>query len=77
MVRCDFCGATPDGDSAVEAVTGERPAGQPRDAAGEPDLPIPLTWVSWQEHGGVRRCCDSCARTHVRDMEAKVDSTWW
>ena len=37
----------------------------------------PLTWTTSIERGRVRRYCDSCSRTHLRSMEAKLDSEWW
>lgn len=42
----------------------------------EPDE-VPLTWVTSLENGAQRVYCDSCARDHLRGIEAKLDSEWW
>ncbi len=42
----------------------------------EPD-DVPLTWVTSVENGGQRVYCDSCARVHLRSIEAKLDAEWW
>lgn len=39
--------------------------------------PAPLEWTSAVERGRLRHFCASCSRTHLRSMEAKLDSEWW
>ncbi|HET8641703.1 MAG TPA: hypothetical protein VFM37_07180 [Pseudonocardiaceae bacterium] len=36
-----------------------------------------LTWVREHDRRGVRWLCPDCARTHVRDIESKLDQDWW
>lgn len=36
-----------------------------------------LTWVSGLERGQEVWTCDRCARTHLRSIEAKLDTAWW
>ena len=37
-----------------------------------------LAWVSERdERGNARWLCPDCARTHVRDIEGKLDQEWW
>ena len=36
-----------------------------------------LTWVTEHDRRGVRWLCPDCARTHVRDIESKLDQDWW
>ena len=36
-----------------------------------------LTWVAGVERGRETWTCDRCARTHLRSIEAKLDSAWW
>ncbi|TWE23733.1 hypothetical protein [Prauserella muralis] len=46
----------------------------PRDA----ESPVQaLMWVREDERGRVRWLCPRCARTHVRDIEAKLPSEYW
>ena len=44
-----------------------------------PDDPatVPLTWVTSIENGVPKVYCDTCAREHLRSIEAKLDSEWW
>jgi len=37
----------------------------------------PLSWSSAVEQGSTRWYCDTCTRAHVRDIEGKLDDTWW
>lgn len=37
----------------------------------------PLTWTCSVENGGRQYFCDDCARTHIRSIEGRLDSTWW
>jgi hypothetical protein len=43
----------------------------------------PLGWVTSVETGDAARAggrrvyCPACAREHVREIEAKLDSNWW
>ncbi|MEU6388680.1 hypothetical protein [Streptomyces sp. NPDC046939] len=37
----------------------------------------PLTWSYSVEDGVGRHVCDSCARAHIRAIEARLDSDWW
>ncbi|QKW09024.1 hypothetical protein HUT18_24210 [Streptomyces sp. NA04227] len=36
-----------------------------------------LTWTCSVENGARRYFCDSCARTHIRAIEGRLDSGWW
>lgn len=37
-----------------------------------------LAWVRERDgRGRERRLCPSCARRHVRDIEARLDPEWW
>jgi len=48
--------------------------GRPRDT----DQLAALAWVSERdERGGLSWLCPDCARTHVRDIEGKLDQSWW
>jgi hypothetical protein len=39
---------------------------------------LPPGWsLSNEEPGVVLRLCAECTRAHVRDIEAKLDETWW
>ena len=39
---------------------------------------LPSGWsLSNEEPGVVLRLCAECTRAHVRDIEAKLDETWW
>ena len=41
------------------------------------DSPAPLDWTTALERGRLRHFCALCSRTHLRSMEAKLDSEWW
>jgi hypothetical protein len=44
---------------------------------GRTEQEAPLGW-SLEVIGGLRRwLCESCVRAHVRDIEGKLDDTWW
>jgi len=44
------------------------------DVDGDP----PITWVmDRRQDGRVMWTCLTCASTHIRSMEAKLDSEWW
>jgi hypothetical protein len=68
-VRCDLCGRTP-GEAADEA-------GGDGAAATATSDQVPLTWMTSVENGRATAYCDSCARTHLRAIESKLDSEWW
>jgi hypothetical protein len=38
---------------------------------------LPVTWVCSVEGGVRRHFCDGCARTHLRSIEGRLDSTAW
>lgn len=38
---------------------------------------VPLGWSLATSPRGVDRLCAACTRTHVRDIEAKLDEDWW
>ncbi|WP_326720785.1 hypothetical protein OHT59_16160 [Streptomyces sp. NBC_00243] len=40
------------------------------------DGPQP-TWTCSMENGTRHYFCDSCARTHLRAIEGRLDSAWW
>jgi hypothetical protein len=42
-----------------------------------PGDPPPLTWVLGVERGQRVWHCESCARTHLRSIEAGLDSAHW
>ncbi|WP_168929512.1 hypothetical protein [Nocardioides sp. GY 10113] len=42
-----------------------------------PGEAAPLTWTFAVEQGRRRWFCESCSRSHLRSMEAKLDSEWW
>jgi hypothetical protein len=44
------------------------------DAGGEG---LPAGWSLVTGRRGVGRLCLGCTRTHVRDIEAKLDEDWW
>ncbi|HEY3261488.1 MAG TPA: hypothetical protein VGJ95_14675 [Pseudonocardiaceae bacterium] len=49
--------------------------GRPREPA---DQLASLVWVSERDERGARRwLCPDCARAHTRDIEAKLDQSWW
>ncbi|WP_203433750.1 hypothetical protein [Jiangella asiatica] len=37
----------------------------------------PMTWISSVERGRTLYYCDTCARDHLRAIEARLDSSWW
>ena len=41
-----------------------------------PEIP-PLTWMTSVENGRPRVYCETCARTYLRAIEAKLDAEWW
>jgi hypothetical protein len=42
--------------------------------AGEGDA---LSWTTSVENGRRKTYCDACSRTHIREIEGKLDSEWW
>ena len=39
---------------------------------------VPLGWMVDREAGGpVTVVCPGCARRHARDIEGKLDGSWW
>lgn len=42
-----------------------------------PSNPPPLSWVVGVERGQRVWHCDSCARAHLRSIEAGLDSSYW
>jgi hypothetical protein len=36
-----------------------------------------IAWSTAVEDGRRVWTCDTCARDHVRSIEAKLDSSWW
>ncbi|MDK1476305.1 hypothetical protein QNO07_23270 [Streptomyces sp. 549] len=38
---------------------------------------LPLTWVCSVEDGVSRHVCERCARSHIRAIEGRLDSSWW
>lgn len=45
-----------------------------RQSADEADR---LTWTTSVEQGVHRTYCTECSRTHLRQIEGKLDSEWW
>ncbi len=37
----------------------------------------PATWTCSVENSTRRYFCDTCARTHLRAIESRLDSAWW
>ncbi|MFJ9678719.1 hypothetical protein ACIRP2_11745 [Streptomyces sp. NPDC101194] len=37
----------------------------------------PPTWICSVENGGRQYFCETCARTHIRAIESRLDSAWW
>ena len=37
----------------------------------------PMTWSTSVENGRRRVYCESCSRTYLRSIEAKLDTEWW
>ncbi|MFF4670595.1 hypothetical protein ACFY1C_12055 [Streptomyces sp. NPDC001279] len=37
----------------------------------------PGTWTCSVENGSRQYVCDTCARTHIRAIESRLDSAWW
>lgn len=84
MTACSMCGTTPpsDGDSGPgTAEIANRDDVQRDDVhRGVPAASteaVPLTWVTSRENGQHKVYCPGCARTHLRAIEAKLDSAWW
>jgi len=93
MVSCDLCGTSPTGagaspigtatakgaDTNTDASPKETRADANADAdgRGEADGTVPLGWVVSIEAGRTRTFCETCAREHLRSIEAKLDSDWW
>ncbi|SEP47984.1 hypothetical protein [Amycolatopsis saalfeldensis] len=48
-----------------------------RARSAERDSLATLSWVSTREDGRERWLCPSCARDHVRDIEAKLPDEYW
>ncbi len=46
----------------------------PADAEG---AGLPLGWSLETTSEGFSRLCEACTRDHVRDIEAKLDASWW
>jgi len=38
---------------------------------------VPLGWSTASSPRGLEVICERCTRDHVRDIEAKLDETWW
>lgn len=38
---------------------------------------LPLGWSTSVERGRTLHHCATCSRSHVRDMESKLDTDWW
>ena len=38
---------------------------------------LPSGWSLSSEGLEVLRLCAACTRAHVRDIEARLDTTWW
>jgi hypothetical protein len=81
MVSCDLCGASPAGPDAeadLDASPNGGSADAGADAAAEADEgTVPLSWMVSVEAGRIRTYCETCARQHLRSIEAKLDSEWW
>jgi hypothetical protein len=65
-VACELCGQTP-----------PEPADSDGTADGDTAGQVPLTWLTSVERGRVKVYCATCARTHLRAIESKLDSEWW
>lgn len=39
--------------------------------------PPPLSWICSVEDGQRKYFCENCARTHIRAIEGRLDSSWW
>ncbi|MEU9362639.1 hypothetical protein AB0D35_31795 [Streptomyces sp. NPDC048301] len=37
----------------------------------------PPTWLCSVENGARQYFCEDCARTHIRAIESRLDSSWW
>ncbi|WP_258052806.1 hypothetical protein [Streptomyces sp. Ru73] len=37
----------------------------------------PATWTCSVENGTRHYFCHTCARTHLRAIESRLDSAWW
>lgn len=42
-----------------------------------PSDELPLTWVMTLERGLITHYCDRCARNNVRNIEGRLDRTYW
>ena len=74
-------GASPSGSGAeahrdVSPTGASAHVGADADAL-ESDETVPLSWVVSVEAGRTRTYCETCAREHLRSIEAKLDSEWW
>ncbi|MBD0706951.1 MULTISPECIES: hypothetical protein [unclassified Streptomyces] len=38
---------------------------------------LPLTWTHAVENGRSVYFCEECARTNLRAIEGRLDSSWW
>lgn len=38
---------------------------------------MPPTWTFSLEDGVPHYLCEQCARTHIRAIEGRLDSSWW
>ncbi|MEU3045871.1 MULTISPECIES: hypothetical protein [unclassified Streptomyces] len=38
---------------------------------------VPLTWTFSVEDGARRHVCEECARTNIRSIEGRLDTSWW
>ncbi|MGQ0832411.1 MAG: hypothetical protein ACT4OV_12120 [Microthrixaceae bacterium] len=38
---------------------------------------LPLGWSMATTRRGIEGLCPTCTRSHVRDIEAKLDDEWW
>ncbi|MGW3247146.1 hypothetical protein [Streptomyces sp. NPDC001070] len=38
---------------------------------------LPLTWTCSVENGSRVYFCDDCARSNIRSIEGRLDSSWW
>jgi transposase len=46
-------------------------------AVRDPDDGGSLAWVSERDAERTTWLCPGCARTHIRDIEAKLQPDWW
>jgi hypothetical protein len=38
---------------------------------------VPVDWVGDATEGRQRHYCPTCAREHLRSIEARLDQEWW